>query len=363
MTLGGNPAICDSWAAMRKYLIVDVFGTGRGHTVNYVQCLVDTLGPHVDLTVWTSKALCEKIDGPAKTVAVIWRLRLGGWLLRLGILLSLILRSMKRFDSVVFSSFDEVTLALLGRRRLSRCSVVVTNNLPTPSRLKSFFMRRGFQRVRKILVHTEFQKQCIVDRYGVDPNKIIRIPHYSVGFDRGVTEEDIRERREVIFLGGSGRNKLQREFVRLVADDVSGTFDYGVYGSADLTPEELSILRSQNASLELRYLTREEYFDILKRAKYVVLLYRESFSVKVSGIFFDAVSCLTPVIATDIPSFSTYFREYGPLGVLVNLKDAQWTRQVLTSDICADYDAYIENARTMKAASSHARLRGIYLGL
>lgn len=347
---------------MRKYLIVDPFGLASGHHVNYNQFLADSLGDEVELTFWASQELCLAITGKVNKQPFFKRYFKKGLLLRLCLTLSLATRSVEQYDTVFFSSCEELSLAFWRPKSLSKCSILLTNNLPRMNAARRYLLRRIFRHIKNVLVHNDYQKKYLADEFGIG-EKVLTIPHYSIGYERDAGKRHIASRGEIIFLGGSRGDKLLGEFIDLIEADIDNKYSYGIYGKVELTPEQEKILDRENVSLKNEYLDKMEYFEILKRAMFVVLFYKKSFNLKISGIFFDAISTITPMICSDIESFSCYFKKYGDLGIVIDNEQLNWQRRFLEKDFAEQYGRYISNITRMKKQCGHDVLKTIYLGL
>lgn len=340
-----------------KFLIVEPFGSSTGHTVNFTQALVDILSPRVDLTLWSTRELCDQIAGKVTKVPLIKHNCRKGLLLRLSIAKSLWRRDVDAFDAIFFSSFEELSMIVWGKKGWRKSSALITNNLTGLSNAKKILLKRSLANVSRAFMYSEKQKELLVEELGHPEGSCWVIPHYSVGCQRNVTLEDIQKRKEIVYIGNSGSDKRLDKFIDLIKMDNAQKHSYGLYGDLQLTEEIRSFLDQSNVTVVDRYLDRQEYFEILAKAKFVVLFYKKSFEYKVSGIFFDAVSCYTPVLGNNILSFTYYFARFGKIGEIVNLDRPGWENEFLSRDLDQNYSQFLANIRAMKKELGHDKLR------
>jgi len=349
----------------KNFLIIDCFGKDRGHHVNYNQFLIDALCVHVNLSICCSKKLAGVLTGKVTKLTTVCHIAQYPSLLRLGIAISLLFLRVQRYDSIFCSAFEEVSFCLWRRSTMRKVSILVTNNLEHLKRngLKFILLRRIFRHVNKILVHSNYQKDFIISCFGISEEKIFTIPHYAAGYDRSVNPQDVSNREEIVYLGGSRGDKGLTHFVNLINADETGKNKYGIYGDVNLTPKQVEQLAAKNVNVVQKYLSKEEYFHVLRRSKFVVLFYDRSFETRISGIFFDAISCFTPVLASNIKSFTAYFERFGKLGMIVDLSNAKWTEELLLKGFSSEYDVYLATVQKMQKECSHTILTQIYLSL
>jgi glycosyltransferase involved in cell wall biosynthesis len=147
--------------------------------------------------------------------------------------------------------------------------------------------------------------------------RIHHVPFYQAGVMRPVRPLRNRESR-ISYLGQPRTGKGLDAFLRFAVANLDSPFSFGLYGAVELTPSQKDVVRTLGSRLEIvaDYLTDEEYFRRMDSAMFLILPYAREYDGKLSGVFADAISTGTPVLAARFDPFTSYFREFGELGVL-----------------------------------------------
>jgi hypothetical protein len=120
-------------------------------------------------------------------------------------------------------------------------------------------------------------------------------------------------------------------------------------------PVRLHTDRPQQRYTPANQMSRKRYVALIDDMDYICLPYSgEYYRSGASGVFFDAVNLLKPIIAKRMPFVDAAFAEFGPMGLLCD-SDEEMRRMILAlvaGDLIVDYDAFRANMQQCRAYHS-----------
>ncbi len=228
---------------------------------------------------------------------------------------------------VIFQSFYEPAVVLFGLlHRSVKIYLLVTNNLAAVHRkgirggLKRWLLKRSFDRAAGIIVYTRYATEQIRQAFPtVGQEKVHVLRFHQAGIVRDIVPFG-RRRRHMAYVGWARPDKGLDRFLKLAASDTVGQFTYGIYGTVRLDKRQEEIVLDLKDRLEVvsGYMPDEVYIEHFRSAMFIVLPYSDAYAGSLSGVFCDAISTGTPVIASCIEPFTEYFEAFGALGHLVD---------------------------------------------
>ena len=174
-----------------------------------------------------------------------------------------------------------------------------------------------------VICHSEWGRRALVERCGVDPERVRVVPHGAFGYLRDLPEvpPPVAAAGPLAALPGimrpyKGADVLVRAWTA-VRERVPGA-TLVVAGRAMM---DVAALGTPGAGVEIldRFLSDAELAALLRRATVVVLPYRR---IDSSGVLFAALALGRAVVLSDVGSFRELHDEHG-IGVLVRPDDPE----------------------------------------
>ncbi|MBU0581252.1 MAG: glycosyltransferase family 4 protein [Candidatus Margulisbacteria bacterium] len=156
---------------------------------------------------------------------------------------------------------------------------------------------------RKFIVHGEFLKRLLVEKYTIPEDKIYVIPHgeFSI-YKRFIREEVVEEKDLILFFGRIWEYKGLRYLIEaepLIAQQIP-TIRIVIAGKGeDFDKYEKMMVHKERFIIYNSYISHEKIAELFQRAAVVVLPYVDASQ---SGIIPIAYSFKKPVIATSVGS-------------------------------------------------------------
>ncbi len=116
-----------------------------------------------------------------------------------------------------------------------------------------------------------------------------------------------------------------------------------------------------NIDFRLGYQSDFDYWNFLAKSRYIALPYDIKYEGKTSGIFHDAISTGTPILGPNIEPFVSLFKQYGPMGQLIDFDDPPPAAIVKTLSNPENYEIYQRNMMLARADHSPRHILADYL--
>jgi len=183
-------------------------------------------------------------------------------------------------------------------------------------------LMRRLIKVNKIIVHTDNDRNTLIKK-GVDPDKIIVIPHgaYSI-FKKYESPSITKEENCALFFGYIIRQKGLEYLIKaapVVAKEIPD-FKVVIAGEGNLSKYLRLIHDSSRFEIYNDFIPNEVVARLFQRAKVVVLPY--TYHGGHSGVLTIAFSFGKPVVVTDVGSFPELVEDKGE-GLIVPSKDTK----------------------------------------
>lgn len=169
----------------------------------------------------------------------------------------------------------------------------------------------------RLIVHSETNKQQMMEYFGIAGNKISVVPH---GIRSSYHKLDKAECRKQLGIGETENVFLFYGTIRsskgldILLEAMKGIPGILIIAGAPFYGESFSRYREiirQNKIRTIEYIkhTEDSFRDILFQASdYIVLPYKKFYSQ--SGVFMEAIQFHIPIIASDVSSFREYIEKY-----------------------------------------------------
>jgi hypothetical protein len=131
----------------------------------------------------------------------------------------------------------------------------------------------------------------------------------------------------------------------------------------ELDDEQRAIVAQVGGRLEVLsgYLSDDEYIARFSESMFVVLPYAAQYAGSMSGIFCDAISTATPIIASRFEPFTEYAERFGPIGHLVDFDGGAIPESVYVRPNKETFDAYQRNLLAARRLHSRAAIRESFI--
>jgi hypothetical protein len=246
--------------------------------------------------------------------------------------------NIKMNDLVTFSGYSEFFVLLLVLKNYFKnfkIILIATNNFGH-KRLKFnnykfklfFFFTRSH--VKKIIVHSEYEKRSLVRRFPALKEKIeIKLTHLMSNVR--ISNLKIKNKNIISFFGPEKNEKPLKPLFDLIRLDVNENFSYKLYRVDEnkINRKYKILLNQKNVTVEPRFQTKEKYHKAIINSTLIMLTHTKDFSGKLSGQFTDSVSCQTPFISSLIEPNYSINEKNGPLGFLYDFKNDHWCSSFL----------------------------------
>jgi starch synthase len=183
--------------------------------------------------------------------------------------------------------------------------------------------REAAHLAHRIIVHGENLKSVFVQSYGIDPERVVVIPHGNMKYTmRFGSKETVEENGTLLFAGRILPYK-GLEYLLEAMDEVLMEFPHVkliIAGSGDLEPYREKIkTQKENIEVHNRVVSDGELADLFRRSPIVVVPYAEGSQ---SGPLITAFTFGKAVVATRVGSFADVIKD-GENGLLVPPRDAR----------------------------------------
>lgn len=279
---------------------------------------------------------------------------------------TLAVRGLRRGEQVVFQSFYELAVILFSLVNPSaRLYLLVTNNLTSVNqpgvraRMKRRLLGASMARATRVVVYTRFAAEELRRVFPRIPPERVRVMRFhQAGIVRDVRSFDDR-RQHISYIGWAREGKGLDQFLALVARDRYGAFTYGLYGTFHLSDHHRAVIQQAGDRIELvsGYIPDDQYIEFFNQSMFIALPYGEAYAGSLSGVFCDAISTGTPVIASRIEPFTEYFETFGPLGHLVDFDDATILDAVSAAPTREEYAVLQRNLLSAREAHEPGSIR------
>lgn len=262
--------------------------------------------------------------------------------------------SVSKNSKVLLQSFHELsTLWFLLRNPGAEIYLIATNNLTGPgvsTNRRIFIQKLLFRRVAGIFVGSDFERKLLARVHGISPERVHKLGYHTLGRQHNIVPLAQRK-KEIVFLGAPSRVRGIETFIQWARASSDSEYTFGIY--SDFNPSFDQIIEVPddsvpNLTVNNRYLSDEEYHDVIASASFVALPFENEFEGRLSGILCDAIAHGTPVIATMQEPQKSMFSEYGEFGVLPHSNADNEIRRVLeesVSDKWSDYQHSMQRIR------------------
>ena len=166
--------------------------------------------------------------------------------------------------------------------------------------LNNFLMRDAVQHARGWVVHSEAMKRILLERFQMDPGRVLVHPHGSITYYTGFAAQGHIQREKFILFYGSVRHNKGCDVLLRAFDSVKDRLDGWkviVAGGGDDLKDYQGLLKGLGDRLEYRnrFIEDDETADLFSRAGIVALPYRHGTQ---SGVLSIAASFGCPVLST-----------------------------------------------------------------
>lgn len=203
-----------------------------------------------------------------------------------------------------------------------------------------------------VVVHTEQARRRLVD-YGVDPQRIARIPHGFLHDDRplpSITDTTRADRRICFLLFGKIKPykgaDLAISAMRRMPAELRARSELRIVGKPYIDVGPLTRAAAELGrcvQLDFRHVPDDEIAALWERADVLLFPYRE---IDMSGVLMAALSAARPIIASEVGGF-TEFLESGRTALLIPPNDAA----ALSSAMCR----LVSEPSTRQTLATHVR--------
>ncbi|RKD76311.1 glycosyltransferase involved in cell wall biosynthesis [Sinobaca qinghaiensis] len=258
----------------------------------------------------------------------------------------------KKYDVILISSYDLVTLSLFSEKHFKAKVILVNHN--NLSRIDSLIKRFCFKKVySNFSVHLLFEnifKINLEKELKSSLDKCYIIPHFLISNSPSENnKKSTSDITKILYLGNDRDNKglevLMKAVNRFDRKDWLNNLEINVAG-------KLSKTYSCDKINFYNYRTSDsEYKKFILETDFIVLPYRNTFMNRVSGIFFESLSYEKPIIASDIDLFKQYFKEYGQIGYLFTEGNQESLFNLLVklqTQNRNEYKKFLKNIKQMK---------------
>ncbi len=214
-------------------------------------------------------------------------------------------------------------------RRLTGVPVVFTAHDAIPLHATARRIRRAARNARafeRVVAHSDFGARAVVERLGVRPERVVRIPHGALDTYRDVTglPPPVPDGAPVVgFLGlirpYKGLGTLLEAWPRVRAAVPGAVLLVAgrPFGEPAAAQAESMAQAGAGVVTQLRFVSTAEFAGALTRSDVVVLPYRR---IDLSGVLFAAMALGRPLVVSDVGGFGEVVGETGA-GLLVPADD------------------------------------------
>ena len=289
----------------------------------YTMELVDKLKKYVDLTVLCSRDCKTKIQG----VIIKPKLYTGGagkaisMLLYLHALLVTIRELLfGNYDAIHIQTFKayKYEIPIYSICKAPKCVLLCTVHNVLPRETKNELwsgdgqeFSEFYAKCDKLIVHNENSKRMLIEKWGIEENKIHVIPHGVYCSFLNEKSESLYVREKTFLIFGTIREykgiDLLIKAIALLPENIKENMTFIIAGKQNFQSDNTDyegMIKKFNLSSQVQFLNRRiedsELPELFKKADACIFPYR---AISGSGALLMAYSFGTPVIASDIPTF------------------------------------------------------------
>lgn len=231
---------------------------------------------------------------------------------------------------VVFTSCDlRFVFLFILIRRPDLCYIFFLNNYNNVSVLKKTILKYVLSKTTNALVYSKKQREFL---QSISPDVNIKIvPHYTLYDDNRKVSKTSRK-YDLTFIGNDLKYKRFDLFCEFAKSINYETCQICVAG--DISEDGKGLI-NRGWHVKFGYLDSLSYYETLKNSKFVFIGHDSSFSLKVSGIAFDAISFGCGIIASDIAPFRE-LKEMFPKQVQIFKQPSDLSESLISvSQVCS----------------------------
>lgn len=333
-------------------MVIDPLAESHGHLLEDDLLWVRILAPRVShFRLLSSTASIEKIKQYSSNTDLCTYSSWGDFLLKIthSYHLKYLLRMTifaRGFEVVLLQSFHELSaLWFFLLNPNTRVFLIVTNNLTgagVDTARRRVLQRILFKRAAGIFVGSRYEQKLIAKLFPEVPQvNVHKMRYHKTGVVRRIRLLAER-RREIAFLGATTQERGLDTFLDLAELDVGEKYSYRIYGKVNPNVEHRNRIATLYPKLEIvdRYLTDDEYHEVIANAIFIALPFKKSLEGRLSGVLCDAISHGTPVIAANQEPHTDFFETYGDFGYLVDVDSKEEMQRCLAIPIESVWDKF-----------------------
>ena len=249
-------------------------------------------------------------------------------------------------SKVLLQSFHELSALWFSIRNPGvKLYLIATNNLTGPgvrTKRRIFVQKWLFRRVAGIFVGSNFERELLIRVHGIPPQRVHKLGYHKLGVQHSITPITQRK-RAVVFLGDPSRVRGLETFVRWARACSDSEYTFEIYSDFSHSPARFAEVLGDfggNVSVNNKYLSDEEYHNVIASASFVALPFEKQFEGRLSGILCDAIAHGTPVIATLQEPQKSMFSYYGKFGALLHVNADDEIRRLLGQALGHNWNDY-----------------------
>jgi len=254
-------------------------------------------------------------------------------------------------DFIIVSSFETMMFAI-GRYLFEKNDKIILfhhfNTDELSSKIKAFFFRMYMNKVKHI-VFSEFIKDYLINKFGINPKNVFVLPHHMNKIK--ITNDNKNEYR-CVGLSSSNDEKVIGDIIhKEEKDELFKKMKIKVV----LKSKEFEF---DNGYLKVvkGYLEKEVFDDFIDKAQSIYMPFPTSFQFRMSGTLIDALTNSKIVYGSDIPVMRHYSKNYPSICKIVN--DADSFIQALLSNE-NENKKHVEEFEKFKSEHSEERIEFI----
>jgi len=350
-------------------LIANFLAEDRGHLIDDDLFLVECLTPLADtIEISSSPVSINNINKHFKVkTSYIKEFNILKSFPRIRLTFKHLTLRCSRYNEIVFPAFEEVTiLFFMLLHPNKRVHLIYHNNLSLERKERHPFLWALFttmvaKRAATLLVPTRYQADLLIALSPqINSSKIFIRPLNQMAEKEFFTNLSKRQ-NAILFLGPSLERKPVEPILDLIKKDHAKKYKYILTNIDDLDAEVREYLALQsNVEIRSGYIGADEYYRLFRTVSWVITTHNHLFEGKLSGVFCDAISAGTPLVARDMSPHDEFFVRFGDMGVLVDFNDSCWCDRFLNMDFSKKIDEFQNNMKTCRISSSMAAIREVF---
>jgi glycosyltransferase involved in cell wall biosynthesis len=203
-------------------------------------------------------------------------------------------------------------------------------------------------KINKLFIHTQYEMNIVINMLpSHKDNTCIIKPFHQISIKRKFVP--LNQRKNIIvFLGRFTKERGIENFIKFINFDISKKFEYII---ASNTININKLIPNNKIKVIHQYLEYNEYIEIISKSLFVIIPFTKEIEGRLSGIFCDAISCGTPIIASNIEPYVEFFIKYGPMGYLINFNNKEDIVNFFNDNYLGKWDVFQKSLE--KARKSH----------